>query len=211
MKKYINFSLVIVSGLVILYHRMIEELPIEVIILPLISFSLIMYLIYRRVHRQSHFYLLAILILIVYIITSQDFAEILKSNQFFSFIFFVITISFFIDGTVISFKLVRDRNIKKIINKLLYVYTLWIVIFSSPITDFLTIFISDFAGPIPEDITRAIHYFWLTSNIIFIIVVFIQVYIIYLTDKELNYLLNKSQDFEKTDNHFNSKKDILNY
>jgi len=194
-----------------LFHRMIEPLALELVIIGMIAFSLIMVLFYRRIHRQTHFHLLAIFILVVYSITSQDFAESLKLNQTFSFIFFVITIAFFVAGTVVAFEKVIDRYIKKRINRLLYIYALWILIFHSPITDFLTIFISDFAGPVPEDITRAIYYFWLTSDIIYIIVVFVQVYVTYLTDKELDYRLNKSKNFNHFNNKTNTKIDIFEY
>lgn len=195
MKKYINILLVLLSGLIVLYHRMLEELQAEFIILPMIAFSLIMYFKYRKVHRQSYFHILAIFVLVVYTITNQEYAESLRLNQFFSFVFFVITIAFFVAATVIAFELVQDRNIKKVINKLLYVYAIWILIFHSPVTDFLTIFISDFAGPVPEDIDNAIDGFWFISNISYIIVVLIQSLVIFLTDDELKYRVEKKINY----------------
>ncbi|QWB99758.1 hypothetical protein KHQ88_06270 [Mycoplasmatota bacterium] len=196
MKKYINISLVIISGIIVLYHRMIEPLALGVIILPMIAFSLIMVLKYRKIHRQTYFHLLAIFVLVVNLITIQDFAEKLSSNQIFSSIFFAITIAFFVSATVVELEMVEDRNIKKRINKVLYLYASWILIFHSPITEFLTILLRNFAAPLADDISDAISHFWLISDITYIIVVLVQVYVIYLTDKEHEYRKNKAKNYE---------------
>jgi drug/metabolite transporter (DMT)-like permease len=201
MRRYINVSLVIVSGIIVLYHRMIEPLHLGIIILSMIAFSLIMVIKYRKIHRQTYFHLLAILILSVYLVSTQDFAENLKSNQLFSSIFFLFSVAFFVSATVVAFELVEDRNIKKRMNKLLYIYAFWILVFHSPFTEFLTIFIRNFAAPIPDDITNAISDFWLISDITYTIVILIQGYVMYLTDKEYEYRKNHTYNYKNDKKH----------